>query len=436
MSSLANLPILAIASAPALASYTDRPTEREVDRSAFVAISPDREALFASDKSIEEIRQLLKLRAGPTVSHSNWLYQAKQRANVESRDATARTSMLIHRVKNDENDSGNHATVAANTTTDAVRRVLSVASLNRATTARIDNGIPTARHEASGVTVWGSFALSTPNKLISPRPLGPTHMLILHEEPLSVSSKSGKNIFPRGGRKFANLEIAVNDLLLCLNGPKVVARSLPHRLHKELPRVLLHVPNLQTIHKVIVFLHTLNQAELFRGLVPEWMRDAMHPLPLPPPAPSPCPAPVLIADTASIASSKKPRSLFSFRSLRSGAGVGSSTSSLHSADIDASAPAPAAPIPVPAAAAWGTAQDSRAREIVAGLPFFADEDPAKDELVDTLAALHALRANLAFLGFGRRAVWDELEARLGILTRALVLRAAVTDADPGEEAAL
>jgi hypothetical protein len=66
MSSIANLPILTFISTPSLASSTERPTEREIDRNALVAISPDRDELLMSKKSIDEIRQSLKLRTGPT----------------------------------------------------------------------------------------------------------------------------------------------------------------------------------------------------------------------------------------------------------------------------------------------------------------------------------------------------------------------------------
>lgn len=66
MSSIANLPILALISSPSFASATERPTEREVDRNALAAISPDRDELLLSKKPVEELRQVLKLRTGPT----------------------------------------------------------------------------------------------------------------------------------------------------------------------------------------------------------------------------------------------------------------------------------------------------------------------------------------------------------------------------------
>ncbi|KAJ7130402.1 hypothetical protein C8R44DRAFT_731927 [Mycena epipterygia] len=401
MSSIANLPILVLASSPS------RPLEREIDRRALLEISPDREELFMGKKSIDEIRQALKLRTGPPAGH--WLYQTKQRANVNFRDATARTSTLIRRVS-DENDPGS-----------AVRRVLSTSSLNRSPMpmTRIENGMPVGR-ETSGVTVWGSFILSTRKKLISPRPLGPTHILVVHAAPLSVS-KSGKTTLPRAATKpsFPNVDIPINDLLFLLNVPNLVTVDghcpLPRRLHKELPRALLRVPHLETIHELIVYFHTMNQAELFRKLVPEWMRDLMHPLPAAAPAPK---------DAASIIfSPKKQRGPASLFSLLAPSKLSSSASSTHSLDtLESGMSGHSSEAP-----AVERTSDSIARDIVDSLPFFSDEDPKNDELVSTLSTLNALRDNLECLGYFGKSVWDELEASLAILTRSLVHRAAVID---------
>ncbi|KAF8208078.1 hypothetical protein K438DRAFT_1961597 [Mycena galopus ATCC 62051] len=411
MSSIANLPILGLA--VSLANPGERGIEREIDRSALVAISPDREELFTSKKSIDEIRQLLKLRTGPTDRH--WLYQTKRRANVDFRDATARTSTLIHRVNKGENNPGDVVNV--------VRRVLSTASLNRAPIpmSRIENGIPVAR-EAGGVNIWGSFVLSTRHKLISPRPLGPTHILVAHIEPLSVS-KSGKSSLPRRSRgeaakpSFPNMDIVINDVLFTLGAPNLVAvdghSPLPHRLHKELPRVLLRVPFLETFPEVVVFLHTMNQAELFRKAIPEWMRDYMYPLPIPAAAPK---------DTGSIFSPKKSRGPASLLGLLAPSKLVSSASSTYSVDtVSSGMSGDSSDLPP----VLERTADTVARDIVDSLPFFSDEDPKDDELVSTIATLNALKANLAFLGYFGKSVWDELEISLGILTRTLVHRAAV-----------
>ncbi|KAJ6464041.1 hypothetical protein C8R45DRAFT_840552 [Mycena sanguinolenta] len=411
MSSIANLPILSFVSSPSLASSGERSVEREIDRNVLVTISPDREELFMSKKSIDEIRQILKLRTGPTERH--WLYQTKRRATVDFRDATARTSTLIHR---DENKPGD---------VSAVRRVLSTASLGRSLMplSRIDNTIPWGR-EGSGVNVWGTIVVSTDKKLLSPRPLGPTHILVIHTEPLSIS-KSGKSALPRRGRgdatkpAFPNMDVAINDVLFVMGAPNVVTPdgrcSLPHRLHKELPRVLLRVPSLQTFPELIVYLHTMNQAELFRRLIPEWMRDHIHPLPVSSP-------PAKNKDTASIFSPKKSRGPASLLGLLAPSKLASSASSTYSVDTVSSGMSEHSNDVPPA---LERTADTVARDIVDSLPFFSDEDPQDDELVSTIATLHALKANLEFLGYLGKSVWDELEMSINILTRALVHRAAV-----------
>ncbi|KAJ6465067.1 hypothetical protein C8R47DRAFT_1155542 [Mycena vitilis] len=414
MASIANLPILTLVSGPSLAASAERPTEREIDRNALVAISPDREGLFLSNKSIDELRQLLKLRTGPI--EKSWLSQAKLRANVDFRDATARTSTLIHRVQ----------TPTTTTTTDensppdadkAVRKVFSSASLQRiAMPLRIQNGVP-GGGDGSGPDIWGSFFVSTMKKLVSPRPLGPTHIIVAHTKPLAVS-KSGKSSLPRRPRddgskpSFPNMDIPINDLLFQLGVPNLTAASaLPPRLHQQLSRVLLLVPHLETFHEIVVFLHTYNQAEMFRKLIPEWIRDLMHPLPI-----------VAPKDTASIFSPKKSRGPASLFSRFAPSMIGSSGASVYSVDTVASGMSGHSYEPLE------RTPDIIARDIIDSLPFFSDEDPGHDELVATLATLNALKANLEFLGYFGKAVWDELEMSLNILTSALVHRTAVTEA--------
>ena len=54
----------------------------------------------------------------------------------------------------------------------------------------------------------------------------------------------------------------------------------PHPPTQELPHVLLDpVSHLETFPELVaVNLHTQNQPECFSRLVPEWIRDALHPL--------------------------------------------------------------------------------------------------------------------------------------------------------------
>lgn len=149
--------------------------------------------------------------------------------------------------------------------------------------------------------IWGFPSVISADELISPRPLGPTHMLILHADPThptpsaSFLDKKPRNPQMLQTKKplpplpYSNvIEIPINDLIFCLNVPNLSPSlhtttkrrpALPPRLHKELPRVLLGpVPHLETFPDLVVYLHTQNQAELFRKLIPEWIRDSVHPL--------------------------------------------------------------------------------------------------------------------------------------------------------------
>lgn len=155
----------------------------------------------------------------------------------------------------------------------------------------------------------------------------------------------------------------------------------------------------------------MNQAELFRKAIPEWMRDLMHPLPLPTPA---------AKDTASIFSPKRSRGPASLLGLLAPSKLVSSGSSTYSVDTVSSGMSGQSSDVVPERTA-----DTVARDIVDSMPFFSDENPGNDELVSTIATLNAMKTNLEFLGHFGKSVWDELEMSLHILTRAIVHRAAV-----------
>jgi hypothetical protein len=44
------------------------PKERKIDRATLLDVAPDRESLILSNKSIEELRQVLKIQVGPEAS--------------------------------------------------------------------------------------------------------------------------------------------------------------------------------------------------------------------------------------------------------------------------------------------------------------------------------------------------------------------------------
>jgi len=176
-----------------------------------------------------------------------------------------------------------------------IRRVLSTSSIytfSGATLTSIENRLNSAGTNGT-TTIPIRPRLSTPENLISPRPLGLTHILIVYAtmpsrpivppvDPKGTLSRCKKNAvtYPEV------IELPINDLIFILNVPNLAPSKapdtslLPRRLHKELPRVLMYVPHLDTFPELVIYLHTKNQAELFRKIIPEWIRDLLHPLPL------------------------------------------------------------------------------------------------------------------------------------------------------------
>ncbi|KIJ90626.1 hypothetical protein K443DRAFT_686648, partial [Laccaria amethystina LaAM-08-1] len=113
----------------------------------------------------------------------------------------------------------------------------------------------------------------------------PSRPIVSPVDPQGISPRLQKNVitYPEV------IELPVNDLIFILNVPNLAPSKAPdtpfllRRLHKELLQVLMYVPHLDTFPKLVICLHTKNQAGLF---IPERIRDLIHPLPLVPlPAP-------------------------------------------------------------------------------------------------------------------------------------------------------
>ena len=117
--------------------------------------------------------------------------------------------------------------------------------------------------------------------LVSPRPLSPTHMLVIYSESPS----------PQGVYKLY-IECPVNDLVFAvhcpnLNVPRDTGRPFPHHLDDTrenlthsfvLPKVLIRARIPEVFVELVVYMHTKNQAMLFRNILPAWMPDVLHPL--------------------------------------------------------------------------------------------------------------------------------------------------------------
>lgn len=264
------------------------------------------------------------------------------------------------------------------------------------------------------------YNLSTTDQLISPRPLGPTHMLIAFStEPLS-------GVYPK------ILECPINDLLFVANCPNLLpdlasGKKLPHRLPRDLPRVLLRVKDLETFGPLVVYLHTKNQAALFRALVPEWIRDVVHPLPmLFKSATAAATSPVLLSSLSSSSRSINGASSSRGRTARRLRRNGSPDSDLTIVTS----------LPTQTAARTVESVATDLNNIEGLVPYAA----RRDDLSTTYGRLSKLKGNLDLLGYYGREVWIELDGMREVLGKALSekkrMRAESSDKKDGAQASV
>jgi hypothetical protein len=95
---------------------------------------------------------------------------------------------------------------------------------------------------------WATPNLSTTHKLVSPQPLGPTHILVVFNTS-QVSSRS-----------HTYLECPINNLIFLLNCPNLANPGvLSRRLPSELSHLRLQVRDLEALLELMVFLHTYKE---------------------------------------------------------------------------------------------------------------------------------------------------------------------------------
>ncbi|KAL0945892.1 hypothetical protein HGRIS_012177 [Hohenbuehelia grisea] len=278
------------------ASLSEIPRERTINIQVLLDLSPDREALLTGGKPIDEIRRALKLHVKTLEGH--WLQQVYRGRSIRPRDATVSISDFIVDAQPapepaplgiyNEHLEGHHQ--PGNKDRHVIRHVLSGPSLYGAPSAATT--FETLEDHSIGggpkvLGIWSSLALSTAHQLISPRPLGPTHVLVVYAKPSQNQSAAAQHRHRRSNSVTPSpshpepLEVAINDLLFVVNSPNLLMYpALPRRLERDLPRVVIRgVPHIDTFPELNAYLRTKNQAALFRALLPEWLRDVMHPLP-------------------------------------------------------------------------------------------------------------------------------------------------------------
>lgn len=261
-----------------------------------------------------------------------------------------------------------------------------------------------ASNPASGVAqTWPRRALSTGHQLISPRPLGATHTLIIYDKFQS-------------DKKRVYIECPINGLIFTLHCPNVVNPSaLVCHPSSHLPRVVLRAPHARSFVDLVAYFHTRDQVALFKKVLPEWVRDLLHPLPV----------------AAQIVSASPSEAMpFVLRSKRSQVfGLGkrkrSRFSGLSSANDTKWTPSPRASssTSLPFSTACRTVQ-SIAREI-ADIDTNATWDAAVPDLVQSVVRLNALKDNLEEIGLYSPGLWQEVDVTWEILIRAVNLQAQV-----------
>jgi hypothetical protein len=65
-----SLAVLTLSPSNTASESDHRPIERRIDRSTLLDVAPDRESLLMSNKTIEELRQILKIQVGRSTGYA------------------------------------------------------------------------------------------------------------------------------------------------------------------------------------------------------------------------------------------------------------------------------------------------------------------------------------------------------------------------------
>ncbi|KAK0447194.1 hypothetical protein EV421DRAFT_1929006 [Armillaria borealis] len=367
-------------SATSAAGVDGTVVERVISRADLVEVAPDREDALMSHATTEELRETLKLRSTSHHAQALHIYESYD-SSMKLPKTSVRTSVFLSACPSVSDSNG------TSSTENFRRRVLSADAGPTDVLKDIRNRLVT--DPKGNVTLfdpWNpiSLRLSTQDKLISPRPLGPTHILVIVD-----ASEVTENASQKRTVRARSIQMPINDLLFKLNMPNLSKEpKLPPRMHQELPRVGIRVPHIETFRLLVVFLHTRNRIELMRAALPEWIKDILQQR--------------LTASRPAIPASVEPKEkkkgkLLGILSLGS-----MSTESFT--------------LPPPADSGPERLFDEVAREIAEAS---CDGDVFGRDLAEATATLNALRDNLTFIGFHEKALWAELEDYISVLVRAV-----------------
>ncbi|KAK0460605.1 uncharacterized protein EV420DRAFT_1267535 [Desarmillaria tabescens] len=367
----------------------DLPVERPISRTLLVDTAPDREDTLKSHATtVEQLRQSLKLRS--MSPQTQWLYHSvgcDSAQAVTNSESVVRASTWL--------DASSPAHDEARNTPGGAKLNSRPASSGSENSTQGTIASPTAEQRLvrdpgnDSLKAWILKSTTSDGLLVSPRPLGPTHILVAFpsQDPLAGSSIS----VPARA-----LEFPINDLLFVLNAPNL-SRSpkLPTRLYQELPRVGVRVPDVETFRHLVIYLHTRNLGQLIRAIIPDWIRDIVYPL-------TALPA---FAMAVSDAKEKRKRGLFGILN-----DVGLTCSCMNDVAFE---PQEKQPRPE-------NLVDAVAQELAE-----ASREKNRSDLIKYTAALDAMRANLGLIGYYEQSLWSELDLYRDTLIRAISLESKV-----------
>ncbi|KAG7445306.1 uncharacterized protein BT62DRAFT_994824 [Guyanagaster necrorhizus] len=353
--------------------------ERVISRADLLEVAPDRENALMCHATTEELRETLKLRSTSPHAQSLHIYQ-RYDSSMKLPKTSVRTSVFL----SSSDVSGTSATEGLR------RRVLSANGGPTETLKDIRNRlVMDPKGNISVFDPWNPIGLrlSTQDKLISPRPLGPTHVLVVVDaSEVSETASQKRTVCAR------SIQTPINDLLFKLNAPNLSKEpKLPPRMHQELPRVGIRVPHIETFRILVIFLHTRNRIELMRAVLPEWIRDIMQ-------------------QRLTVSRLAVPAQHVEFKEKKKTKLLGIlSLGSMSTESFTSVAPVDPDPDRLLDKVAGEVAEASR------------DDDAFGRDLVEATATLNALRDNLTFIGFHEKSLWAELDECSDVLYRAIAL---------------
>ncbi|KAK0194694.1 hypothetical protein F5146DRAFT_1037142 [Armillaria mellea] len=366
----------------------DLPLERPINRTRLADTAPDREDTLKSHATtIEQLRQSLRLRS--MAPHTRWLYQfisCDGAGAVNDSEPVVRTSTWLEASspkKGEDNTEGgvkSNSRPATSGSESSAQVTIAWPTAERAPVEDANNDV---------LKAWAQKPNTSTSLLISPRPLGPTHILVVF--PLQDLPAAGSQISVPAQA----LELPINDLLFVLNAPNLASSpKLPSRLHQELPRVGIRVPDVETFRHLVIYLHTRNLGQLMRDIIPDWIRDLVYPLT------------ALPAFAMAMSDSKEKRKC-RIRGILNDVGL---TCCNKGVDFDLQEkqyyPKNFA--------------DTVAQELAE-----ASRENHHSDLIKYTATLDALRANLGLIGYYEQSLWSELDLYYDILIRAISLEAKI-----------